>query len=377
MGLKQIGQSIINRLPLGYYNGRLYKIVMSAPEQSKFELATDEFKPWILIVSRDYYQESLDKLAITNQKEVTALLKLNNVDEQSNNAYCVNTITDNHTFFNRWTFTKNLASALFTIPEGLLVVKGVAENKAMVVEDAQHKPRLYVASSPQGLYSAKPTAVLNSLSRFCQSAGLPQQLNSAVLGAAQLPAALLKGLRSMSAKQWMALWRTPHNSLSYNNIKAPLITGLSCASVYLALSSGYVYWQNAQLEQQLQAGKAEVTEALAVQDEFTALQLQIESLSAVIGGFKSKTIMWEILLPLYTEAKFDNVRYQDGRFIVRGNTAKATELLAKLANHEGVLDAHFDLPVITNRGQEKFTISFRWQAPKQSIAKEKDDAVAA
>jgi hypothetical protein len=42
-----------------------------------------------------------------------------------------------------------------------------------------------------------------------------------------------------------------------------------------------------------------------------------------------------------------------------------------------VLDAHFDLPVTSNRSQENFTISFRWQAPKQGKAKEEDDAVAA
>jgi hypothetical protein len=82
------------------------------------------------------------------------------------------------------------------------------------------------------------------------------------------------------------------------------------------------------------------------------------------------------LLPLYAEGKFSNIRYQDGRFILRGSTTKATELLAKLANHEGVLDAHFDLPVMTNRSQENFTISFRWQAPKQITAQEDSDASA-
>jgi hypothetical protein len=377
MEFKKISQTLINRLPLGYYNGSLYRIVISAQGQAKFELAAANFKPWILIVSREFYQESLDQLALTNQREVKALLKLNNADTQTDNIYCVNSITESQTFFNTWKFSKTLTGSFFTFPEGLLLVNNLQDNQAIVVETEQQQARLYVGASPQGLYSSKPTAVLNSVSRFCQSCGLPQQPSSSVLTVAQLPGALLKGLRNLSANQWLAFWRTPHNTLSYDNIKSPLLLGLTCIIAYLTLSSAYIYWQNAQLEQQIHEGKAEVTEALNVQDQFTALQLQVESLSGVTSEFTSKTAIWQILLPLYAEGKFSNIRYQDGRFILRGSTTKATELLAKLANHEGVLDAHFDLPVTSNRSQENFTISFRWQAPEQVTRQEVSDASAA
>jgi hypothetical protein len=377
MEFKKIRQTLINRLPLGYYNGRLYRIVISAQGETKFELAAENFKPWVLIVSREFYQESLDQLALTNQREVKALLKLNNAHTQTDNVFCVNSITENQTFFNTWKFSQTLGSAFFTLPEGLLLVNSLQDNRTIVVETEQQQARLYVGASPQGLYSSKPTAVLNSVSRFCQSCGLPQQSSSSVLTVAQLPGALLKGLKHLSANQWFAFWRTPPNTFTYSNIKSPLLLGLSCILAYLTLSSGYIYWQNAQLEQLVNEGKADVTEAINVQDQLTALQLQVESLSAVTSEFTSKTAIWQILLPLYAEGKFSNVRYQDGRFILRGSTTKATELLAKLANHQGVLDAQFDLPVTSNRSQENFTISFRWQAPKQGIAKEKDDAVAA
>jgi hypothetical protein len=376
MEFKKISQTLINRLPLGYYNGSLYRIMISTQGQAKFELAAANFKPWIMIVSREFYQESLDQLALTNQREVKALLKLNNADTQTDNIYCVNSITENNTFFNAWKFTQRLGSPLFILPESLLLLAGLAENTAITLEDEQQQARLYVGASLQGLYSSKPTAVLNSVSRFCHSCGLPQQSSSSVLTVAQLPGALLKGLLNLSANQWFSFWRAPINTLSYNNIKSPLLPGLSCIVAYLTLSSAYIYWQNAQLEQQIHEGKAEVTEALNVRDQFTALQLQVESLSVVTSEFASKTAIWQILLPLYAEGKFNNIRYQDGRFILRGSTTKATELLAKLANHEGVLDAHFDLPVMTNRSQENFTISFRWQAPKQITAQEDSDASA-
>jgi len=124
------------------------------------------------------------------------------------------------------------------------------------------------------------------------------------------------------------------------------------------------------LQQQLNASKAEVKEALDIQDEYIALQQYRQNLSELSSQFSSNAVIWSILLPLYSEAKFDNIRYDNGRFILRGKADKATELLAKLASTMGVLDAQFDLPVSTTRGLERFTISFRWQATEQAQVKQ-------
>lgn len=368
MGLEQIKQAIISRFPLGYYNGTLYKIVYAKNGAAKFELSKESFKPWVLIVSRDYYQESLENLALTDQRELKAVLKLNNNNEEFSAVYLVNTITDNQSYFNRWKFPKNLISAMVMLPEGLLLAKSESTNTPIVVEDDQQEARLFVVGSSNGLSSTKPTAVINSISRFCQSSGLSQQTSSTVISNKQIPSALINGLGNLSIKHWAGFWRAPHQSFSFANIKNSLVMVMACVVVYLSASSGYLYWQQSQLEQQLQQGKSEVNEALNIQDKRNELKSQVEGLSQVVADFRSKTVIWAILLPLFEEAKFDNVRYQDGRFILRGSAPKATVLLSKLVEKNGVTDAQFDLPVTSNRARESFTISFRWQPTKQEVS---------
>lgn len=368
MGLEQIKQAIISRFPLGYYNGTLYKIVYGENGAAQFELSKESFKPWILVVSRDYYQESLENLSLTNQKELKAVLTLNNSDEEYNSVYLVNTVTDNQSYFNRWKFPKTLITAMVMLPEGLLLAKSESANTPIVVEDDQQKARLFVVGSSNGLSSTKPTAVINSISRFCQSSGLSQQTSSTVISNKQLPSALLNGLGNLSIKHWAGFWRAPHQSFSFANIKNSLVMVMVCVVVYLSASSGYLHWQQTQLEQQLQQGKSEVNEALNIQDKRNELKSRVEGLSQVVADFKSKTVIWAILLPLFEEAKFDNVRYQDGRFILRGSAPKATVLLSKLVEKNGITDAQFDLPVTSNRARESFTISFRWQPIKQEVS---------
>jgi hypothetical protein len=372
IGLEQIKQAVISRFPLGYYNGTLYKIVYGDNGEAKFELSKESFKPWVVIVSRDYYQESLENLAVTDQRELKAVLKLNNNNEDFNSVYLVNTITDNQSYFNRWKFPKNLISAMVMLPEGLLLAKSESANTPIVVEDEEQESRVFVVASSNGLSSTKPTAVINSISRFCQSCGVSQQTPSTVISNKQLPTAFLNGLSNLSIKYWAGFWQAPYQSFNFTNIKSSLVMAMACVVLYLSASSGYLYWQQTQLEQQLQQGKSEVSEALDIQDKRNELKLQVEGLSQVVVDFKSKTVIWAILLPLFEEAKFDNIRYQDGRFILRGSAPKATVLLSKLVEKNGVTDAQFDLPVTSNRARESFTISFRWQPTKQEVS----DAIA-
>ena len=52
----------------------------------------------------------------------------------------------------------------------------------------------------------------------------------------------------------------------------------------------------------------------------------------------------------------------DNRIIVRGSTAKATDVLELIGSNTLTLDAKFDFPVRRNRNQDVFVISFKLAA---------------
>jgi hypothetical protein len=55
---------------------------------------------------------------------------------------------------------------------------------------------------------------------------------------------------------------------------------------------------------------------------------------------------------------FTNIRYEQNRFILRGITDKATELLETISKLPQVTDAKFDFPTRHSRTGEFFVISF-------------------
>jgi hypothetical protein len=74
-----------------------------------------------------------------------------------------------------------------------------------------------------------------------------------------------------------------------------------------------------------------------------------------------------LLLPLFEQASFTQIQLVNHRFILRGQTQKATDILSLLTKMPNVQDATFDLPVSKNRLQERFTISFTLQNTKPQV----------
>lgn len=358
MHLRQFLLSILGKLPIGYYNGKLYKISSVKGQKTSFTLAEDKFKPWILIASRELYKEELDKLPLTNQSEVKRLLTLNNPNKDFQ--YRINNVTENMTFYNSWGFSKILPDAPILLPESVILANA-SENDIFELKGPLEKTILYIAKTEQGIFSSVPTKMLNSTARFAQSCGLNAQETSHFLSFEQLPALLLKGLSCLKIKDWLTFTKKSAQNFSLDNIKRPLLLVVVCFTGYFTVTSGYLYWQKWQVEQQLQDEQADVSSALALQDDLNYIKNRVQVLSPVVANFKSNTIIWTILLPLYEQANFANIRYEAGRFILRGTTDKATELLYEIASYEGVFDAKFDLPVSINRQRETFTISFQWQ----------------
>jgi hypothetical protein len=361
MGLKELIKALLQRLPIGYYNGNLYKLNTKNQEMSSAVAANKNFKPWILIVSRDYYQESVDKLPIVDQKEIKQILQLKRAEVLGDNVYIINTVTENQTFYNLWKFNPSLPTSWFRLPESLLIARCLGEDVATTLEIEDKQTRLYVGSSSQGVYSAKPTGMLNSLSRFCQSCGLVAQTNSPIIVTSQFYAVLVEGLLALTSKDWLTFSCSPKNNFSYQSIKIPLWLTAGCIAAYLAVGSAYIVWKKHNLEQQLLGSKVELTAALNTQDNMASLQQQVSSMSGFASALKSKMSIWQVLLPLYSEAQFTNISFDNGRFILRGTADRATQLLAKLALMRGVSEAQFDLPVSKSRNLENFTISFRIQ----------------
>ncbi|NQZ82660.1 MAG: hypothetical protein HRT52_16750 [Colwellia sp.] len=404
----------------GYYaNNILYRFVYAESGIRLMPASLDAFAPYLLIIAKPYYQEQLKNYPIENKKELKKLLAL----EFSQTQFIYNIIPSNTSLgdkhndaqsrVNIWQLDKNdlkakIPSVKVILPESFLLALTLDNNQILqqdclspsddLSNKKQNQPqsqtkKLFVAAANKATVSALNSPLINNFERFCHSLGLSYDVKENSVAessvyqestAEQLSERLINGLSKcpLSLSTNFLVQETKKKDTPI--VKAIALPIVAVFTIYLGITSAWLYWQQQSLMSEVAAQKTDVNQALQIQEQFIAYQQQFALLDDFSNQQQARSLFWIIWSELIEDAQISTIRYINNRYVLIGKTNKvakvkdedkdnvvadptekpasiifkATAYLEKLIQQPGVIDAKFDSSVRISKTHESFTISF-------------------
>lgn len=345
----------------GYFNGQLHRFNLDANGSlSLTPMANEAGKkaascPQVLIVARNCYQESARQYPVVNNKELKKLLALE-FQDPSRTSYHSWGGLEGQSQVNIWQYDENVPAALLRIPESLLLAVRVPEQKII---HTQSVFPVFVARVGALIHSAVQGGVIDSNTRFAMSIGVDLQGAGKTIDAIQYPGELALGLKTLTPGIVGSLLQMPKPESSVQLLKQLVVPIGVVLGGYLAISSAYLAYQQHNLQQQLAGYSDEVSVALHQQLEFDSGYARYQALTEFLANQESISPLWLVMVELFPNAQFSNIRIVENRYVLRGKTKKATELLELISQQPFVTNAKFDFPTRKSRADEVFVISFK------------------
>jgi hypothetical protein len=369
---------------VGFYQDGLYRFALNNKAQlTLIPVKTDneDKMPRLLIIARKHYQEQVHDYPIENKSELKKLLAL----EYGDNSCCHIWQNSDPTFsgkhqVNIWQFEQQVPNSFIRLPETLLLaLTALPEQIVSVQSDITQLDKIQKISNTfigrQGklVQSSPQTVIINSTQRFASSMGIAQLVTDKIITAENYVTELALAMKKLSPRLVFSFIKVPKVAdrlILLKNIGLPLFLVLAG---YLAITSLYLIYQNSSKAQQLKSQSSEVTIALQQQQSVDKNLAQYLALQDFFKDKKTTSHFWLTIAELFPQAQFSNMRTSGDRFVLRGKTEQATQLLELLSKNKLVKDAKFDFPTRKNRGQENFVISFTLS---KAILSEKNDTTS-
>lgn len=143
------------------------------------------------------------------------------------------------------------------------------------------------------------------------------------------------------------------------------------ATLYLGLSSLWLHWQSTNVEKQLADQRDALSEVFEIQRELEAEKSAIQALADISGNENVASHVWPAMFSLIgQEVDLLSLRYEDGEFVLRAKSQRATDIIEKLTSMPSIEDTAMDSPVVKSRGKE--IISIRFKLSQESQMQESD-----
>lgn len=340
----------------GYYDGQLQQFSLQENRLCLKKAATN-FKPKLLIVSADYYQEKQLSFPIDNRKELKKLLKLQLSQQEK---AIIQNIGDNQSQVNTWRFDTEiqqvLPKTLMILPESLILAQNCQNGEVITLINERNEPS-YVTAFDSMVYSASSKGFINSSEKFAMSVGisLTSQRIVAYQDKAQTIAANLHKI-SLS-KLFTFIYKPASKKLQLLTLQL-VIPSVVAVFLYLLVTSGYIVAKSAWLEGELSAQSEQVTELFSLQNSVDEKYSNYQQLTEFWQDKQNIAGLWQVVAPIFAEASMQSITLRDRRFIIKGRTKSASELLELIANNPNVSNAKFEAPVRIDRNRERFSLSF-------------------
>jgi hypothetical protein len=343
----------------GYFNGNLYRFVLDENQKlhlSKESVKENTFSPTILIVARKFYQEEVISFPVDNKLELKKLLALK-FQQQPRTQYTICKIEDGKSIINSWHYTAKVPTSAVVLPESLLLTLAANDNQIISLENKSENSCLFAVRSQHGVYSQLQTNNITTAQRFSISVGVAQTESTKVIEQKGVAQQLVLGCQQLSASLLFCFINLPKPESSTKLLKQVFIPVFAVLTVYLSISSAYLLYRDSSLQTQLSEQSQLVSQALNDQQKYDTRVNQYNAFADFLKNKQSRSPIWLVLSEAFSQAQFSNIRLVNNRYILRGKTAKAINLLELLVKHPLVKDAKFDSPTRTRKNQELFTIS--------------------
>lgn len=304
----------------------------------------------ILILAIGEYQESTIVLPVDKKSEATKLLKL---QLKSNQLGLIRAKVESGYIANIWTIEQNLFdSARFIIPESLILEKQFNNGQQVIFPD---KKRFFLHQNKL-TYSSKKSNFINSSERFAMACGANFDTEINVTDE-QLVSLLYNNVGRLSPNIWSTCFRVFEKRWLegvFYRFTAPMVLVIT---LYAILLVGYASVKNAWLESQLSSQQSEVSELFALQTAIEDKKQQIDTLSGLLNGKKNHSRFFHAIAPILEFTRLSNIRYEQGRYLIRGEADSATQIVELLNTQAELIEVKFEQPVTQSRRRERFVIS--------------------
>lgn len=343
---------------VGYFNGELYRFVLSSSNELSLTLEHKNIKPLITIFSRSYYNESAKSYPVESKSELKKLLSLE-YGSSENIFYHAWGNNKDQNQVNIWEFFSKYPDSLIKIPESLVLAQTLEENEVLLNEPLNNNDSfLFVARSHSLIHSLLKTPIINSVSRFCMAAGLPMLEDELILAKNEQPQRLAKGLIKLKPSILFSFIRNMDSKNNLSLLKQITIPIVAASTVYLLSTSAFLLYKQGALEDQLNEKSEQVSSALQQQQAFDNNLARYQALKQFVSSQSVRSGVWLLMADVFSKASITNVRIVANRYVIRGTIGKATDLLEQISNHPNVKSAKFDFPTRKGRALEVFVISF-------------------
>jgi len=350
-----------------YFDGTLQRYSLSGGTVSLRNSSARRSNITLLVVAKQFYLET-QKHYPTD--DLATLKKILNIEaRKSGGFYDIADISEAGSRVNWWFFDESVPKALVTVPETYLLAQNLMPSDVILLTDENQQ--IYVKKVNKLIYSAFKSKLLSDHMRFSASIGTVDSANCIELDADQTVQRVFFSLIANKAKCVQKFSRLPSRAYMQRRLVPLSIIALTCISLYFVLTSVYLNVQNNALEQALADKRPVIDKILAEQNRYDELLAFNDNVTAVTEQVERTSYFWAIIAEYFDDVTFTNVRKVNERYIIRGSTGKATDLLERISQHTFVHDAKFDFPTRSGKEAEIFVISFKITGPNEAYFLEK------
>lgn len=357
--VKKIIHSLLSRL-VGYYDGTLKAF---SETESGYQLVQGKSSFPVVILSRDFYSEKQKFYPVESEKE---LQKIINFERTDNELYLPIHDPDKQGYnVHFWTLADSLdLSAHYVIPETLLLAGSLEEQNVYHVSTGS--TNYFIAKHKTGFFSAKRNQLLATAALFATAVGVAAG-KEVEIEQQNFISALINGFKTASVR-WFSYLKNPRQQ-SVLDIKPYVLTTAIGTVLYLCVSSLYLIQQEKITNEQLAEIGDRVNVVMDKNAHLESLANELGQQSELVTEHHLTSYLWQVLTPIYqTDNRLTQIRLLNGRYVIRGEGPKATEVLTLLIEHPYVVEAKFDTSVIKRSKKERFIISFTVNVTKDKAA---------
>lgn len=338
-------KNIITKIT-SFYNGKLVSFNLKT-------ILPAGFSPLLLIVDRNFYQEFTITLPIDNKKDLKKVLSLEYPNVDGFFTY-IHPSEQGQSSITVWKFSKAVPAAFIMLPESFLFTHALKLNH-FIYSEINH---VYFTRTSQGISSLPKNDLINSVEKFANASSTFVEYNT-VISKDKYKGELFKSLISMKLQYFTCFMRPSNIPKIKQKLAVLLSTLFFVPMLYLFFTSIYLVINESMLETELKTQNKEVIKILEQQKKLDAKVLEYVEIERFIPSHPALTPVWNVLLDIFPAAKITRIQYYNNRFILRGSTEKATNILTILSEHPQVKDAKFDSPTSSYRKKERFVVSFK------------------
>ncbi len=323
----------------------------------------NEQKSGILVLSREHYQEFVRSYPITVLSELNSVLTQEYI-AQPLVFHAIAEVDNNRrqvcTFVVDQTLAPELSGCWLVIPETWLLWLSSPKSQMLFVSS----PTKYFC------YSGDKVPISQRVSVLCQSAdafkvvqGIPAQTSVVEVSqhalADKLARAMSLALVHPGLRNFL---RLPSGENKAQVLKQALMVTALASVLYLVGSSLYLNLRISSTEYRLSQLSSDVGDLLIAQQRYEQIAQDYEKYLTERLGWHYSGHIWLVLAQAQQKDKdleLTSIVMDGENLIVRGQTARATDLLAMLKANADVQSASFVAPVVNAQGKESFVVAIR------------------